>query len=245
MPARNAWRNKASDECVTVADDRRDSRSSIGAAGLSSETAARPAWPGGVSGISSYTRPMSRCMWDCDSLVMLSLRFPSSKIASRLPEQMTESMPMHAGYFGGTVPCTVAKSDGQIVEAFRSHDYREIPAVLVASHGPFIRGKDAAEAMYHAVMLEYAAGLAAIAVGINPRIGSAKRALVDRHFLRKHGTGAYYGQIRTSKGLPATAPRATPRSDCGRFSWPGRGPHRLPSAAGRRPCPSRDPPRPG
>jgi L-ribulose-5-phosphate 4-epimerase len=112
----------------------------------------------------------------------------------------------HADYFRGAVPCTAAISDRQIagdyeeetavqiVGAFRRLDYREMPAVLVASHGPFTWGRDPAEAVHHAAMLEYAAELAAIAVGINPRIGPAKRALVDRHFLRKHGDKAYYGQ---------------------------------------------------
>jgi L-ribulose-5-phosphate 4-epimerase len=112
----------------------------------------------------------------------------------------------HADYFRGTVPCTAAISDRQIageyeeetavqiVEAFRRFDYREMPAVLVASHGPFTWGRDAAEAVYHATMLEYASELAAIAVGLNPRIGPAKQALVDKHFLRKHGAAAYYGQ---------------------------------------------------
>ncbi|MCX7030601.1 MAG: L-ribulose-5-phosphate 4-epimerase AraD [Spirochaetes bacterium] len=114
----------------------------------------------------------------------------------------------HADYFRGTVPCTAVMSDAQIgrdyeeetavqiVDAFRRLDYREMPAVLVACHGPFTWGKDATEAVYHAVMLEYAAELASLAVGINPRIGPAKRALVDRHYLRKHGSGAYYGQGR-------------------------------------------------
>jgi L-ribulose-5-phosphate 4-epimerase len=114
----------------------------------------------------------------------------------------------HADYFRGTVPCTAVISDRQvagdyeaetavqIVEALRGVDYRQMPAVLVASHGPFTWGADAAEAVYHAVMLEYAAELASIAVGVNPRIGPAKRTLVDRHFLRKHGADAYYGQAR-------------------------------------------------
>ncbi|OHD73174.1 MAG: L-ribulose-5-phosphate 4-epimerase [Spirochaetes bacterium RBG_13_68_11] len=112
----------------------------------------------------------------------------------------------HADYFRGTVPCTALISDAQIageyeeetavqiVEAFRKLDYREVPAVLVASHGPFTWGKDAAEAVYHAAMLEYAAECAAIALGINARIVPAKRTLVDKHFLRKHGARAYYGQ---------------------------------------------------
>jgi len=125
-------------------------------------------------------------------------------------EDLRRSLPClgttHADYFRGTVPCTAAISDRQIageyeeetavqiVEAFRRLDYREMPAVLVASHGPFTWGRDAAEAVYHATMLEYAAELAAITVGLNPRIGPAKRGLVDRHFLRKHGAAAYYGQ---------------------------------------------------
>jgi len=112
----------------------------------------------------------------------------------------------HADYFRGTVPCTALIGDAQIagdyedetaaqiVEAFRKLDWREVPAVLVASHGPFTWGKDAAEAVHHAVMLEYAAELAAIAVGVNPRVAPAKRSLVDKHFLRKHGDKAYYGQ---------------------------------------------------
>jgi len=112
----------------------------------------------------------------------------------------------HADYFRGTVPCTAPLSDtqiagdyedetaAQIVEAFNRIEYRQMPAVLVAGHGPFTWGRDAEEAVYHAAMLEYAAELAAIAVGINPRAAPVKRALVDRHFLRKHGSGAYYGQ---------------------------------------------------
>jgi L-ribulose-5-phosphate 4-epimerase len=112
----------------------------------------------------------------------------------------------HADYFRGAVPCTAVISDRQIegdyeeetavqiAASFRRLDYRGVPAVLVASHGPFTWGKDAAEAVYHAVMLEYAAELAAIAVGINPRVTPANRTLVDKHFLRKHGADAYYGQ---------------------------------------------------
>jgi L-ribulose-5-phosphate 4-epimerase len=82
----------------------------------------------------------------------------------------------------------------QILEAFRRIDYREMPAVLVASHGPFTWGKDAAEAGYHAWMLEFAAEMAMMALGINPRIRSVRQSLMDKHFLRKHGKDAYYGQ---------------------------------------------------
>jgi L-ribulose-5-phosphate 4-epimerase len=117
----------------------------------------------------------------------------------------------HADYFHGAVPCTEVITDAQIgrdyeeetavqiVTAFaslalRGIDYRSMPAVLVASHGPFAWGKDAAEAVYHAWMLEYAAEMAAVTVALNPRIRAVKQSLLDKHFLRKHGKYAYYGQ---------------------------------------------------
>jgi L-ribulose-5-phosphate 4-epimerase len=112
----------------------------------------------------------------------------------------------HADYFHGEVPCTAVISDEQIgmdyeeqtavqiVDAFRRVDYREMPAVLVASHGPFAWGKDAAAAVYHAWMLEYAAEMAAATVALSPRVPAVRRTLLDRHFQRKHGKNAYYGQ---------------------------------------------------
>jgi len=112
----------------------------------------------------------------------------------------------HADYFHGEVPCTAVISDEQILldyeeetavqikHAFRRLDYHGMPAVLVASHGPFTWGRDAAEAVYHAWMLEYSAEMAAVAVRINPRIRGIKKTLRDKHYLRKHGKNAYYGQ---------------------------------------------------
>ena len=112
----------------------------------------------------------------------------------------------HADYFHGPVPCTAVISDAQIaldyeeqtavqiVDAFRNIDYRAVPAVLVASHGPFTWGKDAAEAVYHAFILDYVAEMTALAVQINPRVKGMRRSLLDKHFLRKHGKNAYYGQ---------------------------------------------------
>ena len=112
----------------------------------------------------------------------------------------------HADYFHGPVPCTEVISDAQIgrdyeeetavqiLDAFHTLDYHDMPAVLVASHGPFTWGKSAAEAVYHAWMLEYAAEMAAIALGVNPRVRGVKQTLLDKHFLRKHGKNAYYGQ---------------------------------------------------
>jgi L-ribulose-5-phosphate 4-epimerase len=112
----------------------------------------------------------------------------------------------HADYFHGTVPCTAMISDAQIsrdyeaetatqiVEAFRAVDYREMPAVLVAGHGPFTWGHDARDAVHNSFFLEYAAEMAFISLSINPRLGGIKRTLVDKHYLRKHGPAAYYGQ---------------------------------------------------
>ena len=112
----------------------------------------------------------------------------------------------HADYFRGKVPCTAPISARQIsrdyeeetgiqiVKAFRDLDYREMPAVLVASHGPFTWGEDALEAVAHCEILERIAQMAAISFSLNPRVGSIYTSLLDKHFLRKHGKGAYYGQ---------------------------------------------------
>jgi L-ribulose-5-phosphate 4-epimerase len=112
----------------------------------------------------------------------------------------------HADYFRGAVPCTEQMSDAQIggdyedetgvqiVKAFSGVDPLSIPAVLVASHGPFTWGRTPAEAVYHAVILESVAGMGIAARALNPRLGGVKQELLDRHFLRKHGRDAYYGQ---------------------------------------------------
>ena len=113
----------------------------------------------------------------------------------------------HADYFYGDVPCTrlltPAEIEGDyeletgrvIVETFRGQDPMERPAVLVASHGPFTWGKDAAEAVYHAAVLEEAAALAYLTDNMkNADTGRMQQELLDKHFLRKHGKNAYYGQ---------------------------------------------------
>jgi L-ribulose-5-phosphate 4-epimerase len=111
----------------------------------------------------------------------------------------------HADYFHGEVPCTAVITDEQIrkdyeeetavqiLDAFRKIDYQGMPAVLVASHGPFTWGRDAAEAGYHAWMLEFAAEMAATAVMINPRVRGVKQSLLNKHYLRKHGQGGGHG----------------------------------------------------
>ena len=69
-----------------------------------------------------------------------------------------------------------------------------MPAALVASHAPFTWGKDAAAAVHNAVVLEQVAYMAWHTMQLNPKIGAIQQNLLDKHFLRKHGAGAYYGQ---------------------------------------------------
>jgi L-ribulose-5-phosphate 4-epimerase len=112
----------------------------------------------------------------------------------------------HADYFYGSVPCTEVIRDDQIsrdyedetavqiLDAFASLDPMALPAVLVASHGPFTWGGDPAGAVHSSQMLEYSAELASIALAVTPGLVPVRQALLDKHYLRKHGKGAYYGQ---------------------------------------------------
>lgn len=111
----------------------------------------------------------------------------------------------HADYFYGDIPCTgdmtpeqikgdyEAETGNVIVETFKGLNPEYTPAVLVKNHGPFTWGKDAAEAVYHAKVLEEVARMASISLALNPSAG-IREELVEKHFLRKHGPGAYYGQ---------------------------------------------------
>jgi len=112
----------------------------------------------------------------------------------------------HADYFYGPVPVTEPLTkehvDGEyeehtghrILERFQSIDPLDIPAVLVANHGPFAWGESASRAAHNAVILEEIALIACQTVALNHAAGPIAPHLLDRHFLRKHGPGAYYGQ---------------------------------------------------
>ncbi len=114
----------------------------------------------------------------------------------------------HGDYFYGAIPCTrlmtpeeiageYEKETGNvIIEEFKSRniDADQIPGVLVASHGPFAWGKDAMNAVHNAVVMEEVAFMALNAMQLNPAIGPMQQELLDKHYLRKHGKNAYYGQ---------------------------------------------------
>ena len=92
------------------------------------------------------------------------------------------------------------RNTGQaIVRAFRNLDYRVVPAVLVANHGPFAWGKTATEAAHNAVILESVARTAYRTVVLNAGSETIGKALHDKHFFRKHGKDAYYGQPGDNK----------------------------------------------
>jgi L-ribulose-5-phosphate 4-epimerase len=112
----------------------------------------------------------------------------------------------HADLLSTDVPCTEVMSDEmikrdyeeetgrQIVNAFGSRSYHEIPMVLVACHGPFTWGETPEKAVYHSVMLEELAEMAMATLQINPATPRLKKTLIDKHYSRKHGPNAYYGQ---------------------------------------------------
>lgn len=116
----------------------------------------------------------------------------------------------HGDYFYGTIPCTRAMKETEIKGAYehetgvviaetfktRGIDPNQVPAVLVNSHAPFVWGKDASDAVHNAVVVEEVAKMAIFSYMLNPEVGPMSQALLDRHYLRKHGANAYYGQSK-------------------------------------------------
>lgn len=122
----------------------------------------------------------------------------------------------HADYIYGAVPCVRNLTGEEIHEAYerntgvliaeefeqRQLDYMATPAVLCKNHGPFTWGKDAAEAVHNSVVLEEVAKMAARCEWINPENKPAPRELQDKHYYRKHGEHAYYGQLGIDSMTP-------------------------------------------
>ncbi|MFS0723951.1 L-ribulose-5-phosphate 4-epimerase [Paenibacillus sp. 1P07SE] len=117
----------------------------------------------------------------------------------------------HGDYFYGEVPCTRPMTEAEIkgayeletgrviVETFvsRGIDPMQVPSVLVNSHAPFCWGKDAHNAVHNAVVLEECSRMAVHTFALNPSVAPMDQHLLDRHYLRKHGANAYYGQSRS------------------------------------------------
>lgn len=112
----------------------------------------------------------------------------------------------HGDYFYGEIPCTrkmtpeeiggeyELETGNVIVETFQGRSFQDIPAALVNSHGPFAWGTDPDNAVHNAVVLEELAFMAYHTEAINPGVGIMQQELLDKHYLRKHGKNAYYGQ---------------------------------------------------
>ena len=114
----------------------------------------------------------------------------------------------HADYFLGSIPCTRNLTPQEIDEAYEKNTGTVIietfeerglnpeytPGVICKNHGPFTWGKDADQAVYHAVVLEEVAKMALLTEQVNPKVEKAPDCIRDKHFYRKHGANAYYGQ---------------------------------------------------
>jgi L-ribulose-5-phosphate 4-epimerase len=117
----------------------------------------------------------------------------------------------HADYFHGPVPVTGVMKDGEIsseyekntghaiVRAFEKLNYASVPAALVANHGPFAWGPDPAAAAHNAVILEAVARMAYFTIAIDQGSEPVSSGLHDKHYLRKHGSSAYYGQPKEKR----------------------------------------------
>jgi L-ribulose-5-phosphate 4-epimerase len=130
----------------------------------------------------------------------------------------------HADYFHGPVPCTrrlrpaeieadyEANTGEVIVETFARRDPLACPAVLVASHGPFAWGKSVEEAVHNAVVLEHVVKLAGETLRFLPSRKPMQRELLNKHFFRKHGPEAYYGQAPAPRHSRQQTTNANPKT---------------------------------
>ena len=131
----------------------------------------------------------------------LDLRHSQAQAGCDIPNIGTT----HADYFSGDIPCTRDMTEPEvkgeyeketgavIIERFSELNPAHIPGVLVKNHGPFSWGKDPHEAVHNAVVMEQVAKMAFIAYQVNPNL-TMNELLIQKHFFRKHGPGAYYGQ---------------------------------------------------
>lgn len=110
----------------------------------------------------------------------------------------------HGDYFYGDIPCTRSMTPEEIGEEYELEtgrvivecckEYADIPAALVRNHAPFVWGKDGMEAVHNSVVLEELSAMAWLTLSLDPTVQNMSRELLDKHYLRKHGANAYYGQ---------------------------------------------------
>ena len=149
---------------------------------------------------------MYKAFPDCGGIVHTHSRWATSFAQARLDIPALGTT--QADYFYGAIPCTRQLTDAEIrgwyeketgtviIETFRERgiDPAAVPGVLVCSHGPFAWGSDPMNAVHNAVVMEECAFMAYHAMTLNPSLGSMQQTLLDKHYLRKHGANAYYGQ---------------------------------------------------
>ncbi len=110
----------------------------------------------------------------------------------------------HGDYFYGDIPCTRSMTPEEIGGEYELEtgkvivecckEYAHIPAALVRNHAPFVWGKDGMEAVHNSVVLEELSAMAWLTLSLDPTVQNMSRELLDKHYLRKHGANAYYGQ---------------------------------------------------
>ena len=145
-----------------------------------------------------------RAFETCGGIVHSHSEYATACAQARIPIRCMGTT--HADYFFGDIPVTremsrvetsneYEKNTGLVItETFNNLDPEEIPAVLVANHGPFVWGPHPRDAVHHAVIAEFLAKMEVHTQSLNPAAPRPPQYLVEKHYRRKHGTNAYYGQ---------------------------------------------------
>lgn len=141
---------------------------------------------------------------ECGGIVHTHSRWATT--FAQAGKEITAMGTTHADYFYGPIPCTRPMTEEEIrgeyeketgkviIETFKGKDPAAVQAVNVYCHGPFAWGKDPVSAVHNAVVMEQVAFMDWHAMVLNPEKGAMQQALLDKHYLRKHGANAYYGQ---------------------------------------------------
>ena len=155
-----------------------------------------------------------RAFATCGGVVHTHSEFATACSQAQIPIRCMGTT--HADYFYGDIPVTRPLTESEtkdnyekntglvIVETFQTLNPAEIPAVLVANHGPFVWGPDPHKAVHNAVIVEFLAKMEFKTRLLNPQACRPPQYLIDKHYLRKHGKNAYYGQLKKSRSVVPT-----------------------------------------